>query len=145
MKIFNSIWLILLIICGLASCENKEAEPALADQIMGDYEVNSYNVIGVTINLPATSNTGASVSGKVLATKISESTASFTFIFTQTQGGISNSSNAKLENITLKKSGTAIESADGLKSVQFDGSKLTLVFPNADPSQVLTVFATKTN
>jgi len=129
----------------VAACKQADPEPPLADQIMGSYTATSYKVGTTTINLPATTTTGITATAKITSTKVSEDTASFTFIFTQTKSGIASSSNSKLENLSLKKASSGeIEGYNGTsKVIIFKNGELTMIFTDPDPTKMLTVFAKK--
>lgn len=143
LKIHSVLLLVILVITG---CEKKEPEPALSDQLMGEYTATSYNVSGITVNLPATNAAGVTATARIVSTKVSDNSASFTFVFTQTKSGIATSSNSKMDNVELVKASSGkIESADGLKRVDYGNNKIVVVFSNADPNNPVTVYATKNN
>ncbi len=127
------------------SCEKSEPEPPLADQLMGSYLVTSYKAGSTTINLPATTTAGVTLTAKITGIKVSDEVASFTFILTQSKSGISTSSNVKLENLALKKaSDGSIEGYKGTsKEVSWQNNILMLILTDPDPNKVLTIFANK--
>jgi hypothetical protein len=141
----SSAWLILFgVLSVMAGCKQNEPEPPLADQIIGDYTVTSYKSGTITVNLPATTTTGITATAKITSTKVSEDVASFTFIFTQTKSGITSSSNSKLENVSLKKgSSGSIEGSVGIDGISWQNNQLTLTFGDANPADVLTIYAKK--
>lgn len=149
MKTYNNIskyLAILLLATIFMSCEKNEPEPPLSDQLMGEYTATAYNVSGITVNLPATNAAGVTATARIVSIKVSNNTASFTFVFTQTKSGIATSSNSKMDNVELVKASSGkIESADGLKKVDYGNNKIVVVFANADPSNPVTVFANKNN
>lgn len=126
------------------ACQKNEPELPLADQILGSYTVTSYKSGNASVNLPATTTTGITVTAKITSTKVTEDVASFTFIFTQTKSGIASSSNSKLENVSLKKgSNGAIEGSIGMDGISWQNNQLTLTFGDADPAKVLTIYGKK--
>lgn len=138
-------WLVGLgLLAVMSACTQSEPEPPLADQIIGDYTVTSYKSGTITVNLPATTTTGITATAKITSTKVSEDVASFTFIFTQTKSGITSSSNSKLENVSLKKgSSVSIEGSVGIDGISWQNNQLTLTFGDANPADVLTIYAKK--
>lgn len=138
-------WLVGLgLLAVMSACTQSEPEPPLADQIIGDYTVTSYKSGTITVNLPATTTTGITATAKITSTKVSEDVASFTFIFTQTKSGIASSSNSKLENVSLKKgSSGSIEGSVGIDGISWQNNQLTLTFGDANPADVLTIYAKK--
>jgi hypothetical protein len=144
-KISNCLSIFVLVLVVVA-CEQSEPEPPLADQIMGDYTVTSYSFSGSTVTLPATNASGVTATAKIISTKVSDQSASFTFVFTQTKNGISSSSNSRLQDVALVKSKSGnIESADGRKRVEYANSKISVIFPGDETVADLTVSATKNN
>ncbi|NBB21737.1 hypothetical protein GVN20_20400 [Runella sp. CRIBMP] len=140
------IQLLMFAILALLSvaCQKNEPEPPLADQILGSYTVTSYKSGNASVNLPATTTTGITVTAKITSTKVSDDVASFTFIFTQTKSGIASSSNSKLNDVSLKKgSNGAIEGSIGMDGISWQNNQLTLTFGDADPAEVLTIYGKK--
>lgn len=142
-KISNYLGVFVLVLF-FTACEQSEPEHPLADQIMGDFTVTSYSFSGTTVTLPATNTSGVTATAKIISTKVSDQSASFTFVFTQTKNGISSSSNSRLQDVALVKSKSGnIESADGLKRVDFNYDKIAVVFSNADTKNPMSVYAIK--
>ncbi len=59
----KNITLVLAVVI-VISCQKSDPEPPLAEQVMGEYVATSYTVGNSSLNLPATSNTGLTISGK---------------------------------------------------------------------------------
>ena len=141
----SSAWLILVgVLSVMAACKQTEPEPPLADQLVGDYTVNSYTSGANGVTLPANTTTGITVTARIVASRISEDVASFVFVFTQTKSGIASSSTSKLNDVPLKKgSSGAIEGSVGVDGISWQNNQLTLTFGDPDPSKVLTIYAKK--
>lgn len=144
-KKFRKIIIVSTLGFFLISCEKSDPEPLLADQVMGEYVATSYTVGNSSLNLPATSNTGLTISAKITCTKVSENVADFVLVFNQTTGGITTSSNAPLEKVTLTKNANgAIEGIyNNQKDIIWENNKLTLILADPNPDKKIAVFANK--
>ncbi len=137
-------FVLLGVLSVMAACKQDEPEPPLADQLVGNYTVNSYTSGANGVNLPATTPTGITVTARIVASKISDDVASFVFVFTQTKSGVASSSTSKLNDVSLKKgSSGAIEGKVGLDGISWQNNQLTLTFGDADPAKVLTIYGKK--
>lgn len=144
-KISLKIIALGLVVFNFFSCEKSDTEPLLADQVKGEYLATSYTVGNSSLNLPATSNTGLTISAKIICTKVSENVVDFVLVFNQTTGGITTSSNLPLEKVELSKNANgAIEGIyNNKKNIIWENNKLTLILADPDPAKEVTVFANK--
>lgn len=143
-RVFFRLLLIMLWI-SITSCEKSEPELPLADQLIGEYVVNAYTINNATLNLPATSNTGITVSAKITCKKVSDEIATFIFVLNQTKSGITTSNNSTLDAVELRKTDSGIIEGyyKGLKEISWQNNKLTLILTDPDPAKAITVLATK--
>lgn len=136
----------LFVLTSLSSCEKADPELPLADQVMGEYVATSYKAGSTTLNLPATSSsTGLTISATISSIKISENVANFTLDLAQTIAGKTTNDLASKSNVELSKNANGeIEGIyKGGKDILWKDGQLTFILPNADPSQVVTIFASK--
>ena len=143
-KIIRLPFISLLLIFFITACAKSDPELPLSDQLMGNYTAKSYFVNNRTVILPATNSDGVTATAQIIANKETDTFSTFTFVFTQTTLGVPKSSTSIMRNVELAKmSSGKIESADGLKRVEFQNDQITVIFPGNASVAPVTVYATK--
>ncbi|AWW00462.1 hypothetical protein [Arcticibacterium luteifluviistationis] len=149
MKLRNALFVaaVLLNLSILTSCSTTDPEPEipLADQIEGEYVGDSYTAGTKLITLPATNSDGVIATVRVIINKLSDSEADFIIVFKQSKAGIENSSRSQSDTIQLSKnaSGDIVGTESHGYSLKYTNDTVVLDIPNADPSQSLSITASK--
>lgn len=148
MKSFLHLFVAVLVVTVTnTSCKKEDPQPALADQIAGEY-TGTYYTVGVTtkVTLPATNAAGVTANSKILVTKISEDKATFKVTFTLTdKAGKATDSFNNFDGLTLKKTATGeIEGYQGTtKITSLNNGELSVTATATDPTKTVIFYGKK--
>lgn len=122
--------IVVLSLFVFTACEKEEVEIPLADQVMGDYTMNTFQTDNGSLPLPFTSSTGSIFSVRVVVTKVSETTVDFNVISKTEENGISLSQPAISRGITLTKTDAGViklnNPNDGKTISEVNGSNISV-------------------
>ncbi|MGR3810344.1 hypothetical protein [Jiulongibacter sp. NS-SX5] len=139
-----SVYALLMSVFLFTACEKTEPEPALTDQVSGQYEVDYYLVGSTLVALPVTVD-GITATAKIDIVRISETDARvvFTFIQTAESFGLSDESTSIVPVVPLSKnsSGEITGSDSDGNSLSHKNGEVEVILKNSDPSQTLTIHA----
>ncbi|KPM47646.1 hypothetical protein [Jiulongibacter sediminis] len=117
----------LILFVALISCETKEPELPLADQVMGDYTLNSVSDGSASLDLPYVNDDQETISGRVVVTKISDTEVKIVFIVTTETSSIRYSDPEVMEPFTLVKENGVIIGSFNFQNVEFTGENIDLI------------------
>ncbi|WP_304238600.1 hypothetical protein [Jiulongibacter sediminis] len=117
----------LLLLVALISCETKEPELPLADQVLGDYTLNSVSDGSASLDLPYVNDDQETISGRVVVTKISDTEVKIVFIVTTETSTIRYSDPEVMEPFALVKENGVIKGSFNFQNVEFTGENIDLI------------------
>lgn len=117
----------LFILFSLVSCETKEPELPLADQVMGDYTLNKVSDGSASLDLPYLNNDEETISARVVVTKISDTEVKIVFIVTTETSALRYSEPEVMEPFTLLKENGVIKGSYNFQNVEFINGGIDLI------------------
>ncbi len=127
MKNINFLYLSFFCLL-LISCAKKDPEPPLADQVSGNYTINSItNTNGIILPLPFVNN-NSTLTIRAVVTKITDNEVKMVFITTVEDAKGRKGETEVLEPIVVSKNNGQIKGTYFTDDIQFSGENINLIF-----------------
>lgn len=133
MKKLTLVFLFLSLF-SLISCETKEPELPLADQVQGNYTFNLVKGDAASLSLPFVNADGETLSARAVVSKVTDTSLKIVFITTRDNGSVRFSEPEILEPFTILKENEAIVGSYLKQKVEFAGTEMSLILTYTDGS-----------